>query len=281
METSKEELQSLNEESVTVNSELQGRIDELVTANDDMKNLLDATEIATIFLDINLNVRRFTRKATELIPLTKSDIGRPISHFSTILQDFMVTEYAANVLQNLDKREVEVQDGEGHVYRVLIRPYRTINNVIDGVVIIFDDITQFKQLLQSKRLAAVVEDSIDAITLHDLTGNIRAWNRGAEKMYGYSEEEALQMNILDMVPPERKNATETLLTRLQKEEEKAQSLVVERFAKDGTLINVWLTATVLKDETGRPEYIAITERDLQQLNKDSLKLLTGEHHVTR
>ena len=103
LETSKEELQSLNEESATVNAELQGRIDELVTANDDVKNLLDATDIATIFLDIDLKVRRYTPKATDLIPLTPLDIGRPITHFATKLKDVDLEKQASEVLQELEK----------------------------------------------------------------------------------------------------------------------------------------------------------------------------------
>jgi two-component system CheB/CheR fusion protein len=144
METSKEELQSLNEEAVTVNAELQSRIDELSETNDDMKNLLDSTQIATVFLDLHLCVRRFTPKVVEIIPLTSMDFGRPVSHFATALIDTDLTEYAQEVLQNLGIQEKEVQSREGSFYRMRIRPYRTVNNVIDGVVIIFDDITALK-----------------------------------------------------------------------------------------------------------------------------------------
>ncbi len=181
LETSKEELQSLNEESVTVNSELQGRIEKLVTANDDMKNLLDATDIATIFLDINLNVRRFTPKATELIPLTSMDIGRSITHFSTKMTDTDLAEYAHNVLQDLAKQEVEVMATDGKIYRMRLRPYRTTYNVIDGVVFVFEDVTEFNRLAQSKRLADIVKDSSDAILLNDFEGNILAWNRAGTR----------------------------------------------------------------------------------------------------
>jgi two-component system CheB/CheR fusion protein len=145
LETSKEELQSLNEEAATVNAELQSRIDELSMTNDDMKNLLDSTQIATIFLDLDLCVRRFTPKAVEIIPLTPQDSGRPIKHFATALIDTDLAKDSQLILQDLGMKEQEVRSKEGAFYRMRIRPYRTVNNVIDGVVITFEDITALKE----------------------------------------------------------------------------------------------------------------------------------------
>jgi two-component system CheB/CheR fusion protein len=145
LETSKEELQSLNEEAATVNAELQSRLDELSTTNDDIKNLLDSTHIATIFLDLDLCVRRFTPKAVEIIPLAVIDSGRPISHFATALIDTDLAADAHDVLQDLGVKEKEVRSKDGACYRMRVRPYRTVNNVIDGVVITFEDITALKQ----------------------------------------------------------------------------------------------------------------------------------------
>jgi two-component system CheB/CheR fusion protein len=145
LETSKEELQSLNEEATTVNAELQSRIDELSTINDDMKNLLDSTQIATIFLDLDLGVRRFTPKTVELIPLSAIDLGRSIKHFATTLIDTDLADYAHDVIEKLGMREKEVESKNGTFYRMRVRPYRTTNNVIDGVVITFEDITTLKK----------------------------------------------------------------------------------------------------------------------------------------
>lgn len=149
LETSKEEMQSLNEESATVNSELQSRIDDLIATNDDIKNLLDATEIATIFLDIDLQIRRFTPMATHLFHLTPADIGRPISHFATSLQNVQLVEHAEQVLADLNHQELEVNDNMGNKYRMRLRPYRTLTNVIDGVVITFEDISKYTELLDA------------------------------------------------------------------------------------------------------------------------------------
>ncbi|MBU0676048.1 MAG: PAS domain-containing protein [Proteobacteria bacterium] len=146
LETSKEELQSLNEEAATVNAELQSRIDELSITNDDMKNLLDSTQIATIFLDLTLCIRRFTPKVGEIIPLAGIDFGRPIKHFATALLNIDLEKDANDVLENLGMKEKEVQSKEGTFYRMRIRPYRTVNNVIDGVVITFEDITALKEI---------------------------------------------------------------------------------------------------------------------------------------
>ena len=146
LETSKEELQSLNEETVTVNVELQSRIDELSQANDDLKNLFDSIEIASIFLDIDLNIRRFTTSMTRNIHLESRDIGRPLSLFATNLLDVNLTRDAAKVLKDLALVEREVKGNDGEFYRIRLRPYRTINNVIDGVVITVEDISVQKKV---------------------------------------------------------------------------------------------------------------------------------------
>lgn len=142
LETSKEELQSLNEESATVNVELQARIDELSKTNDDMKNLLDSTEIATIFLDNDLRVRRFTPKSSEIIPLMATDSDRPIEHFASKLVDVDLAACGERVLHDLVVRQLKVHTVDGRHYLMKVRPYRTVSNVIDGVVITFDDVTE-------------------------------------------------------------------------------------------------------------------------------------------
>lgn len=146
LETAKEEQQSLNEESATVNAELQSRIDELMEANDDIKNLLDATEIATIFLDQQFHVRRFTCKTVNIFPLTVADLGRPLSHFSSTLIGVDLLSAAEAVLDTLEKKELTAQARDGVSYRIRLRPYRSNGNVIGGVVITFEDITELVSL---------------------------------------------------------------------------------------------------------------------------------------
>lgn len=158
--TSKEELQSLNEEAATVNAELQSRIDELGRANDDLKNLLDSTEIATIFLDTDLNVRRFTPACSNLIPLEASDLGRPITHFATELDDVDLGKVASSMLDDLVVRELEVQSRAGQTYLLRVRPYRTSQNVIDGAVLTFEDRTiaiHARRLMEKKMNESATE----------------------------------------------------------------------------------------------------------------------------
>ena len=144
LETSKEELQSLNEELVTVNAELHGKIEDLSRANDDMKNLLDSTRIATLFLDNQLRIRRFTSEATKIINLIQSDVGRPVSHIVGNLEQDTLSRDAQEVLDSLvlKERAVRTKDGRWYLNRVI--PYRTLDNVIDGVVITFTDFTAQK-----------------------------------------------------------------------------------------------------------------------------------------
>ncbi len=144
LETSKEELQSVNEELMTVNAELQSKIDELSQASNDMTNLLSSTQIATIFLDNTLRIKRFTPAMKKVINLIETDVGRPISDIvSKIDYPNFVADVDA-VLSTLASREKEVRDMSGQWYVARIMPYRTVDNIIEGVVITFIDITRRK-----------------------------------------------------------------------------------------------------------------------------------------
>ncbi|KTD16256.1 CheR family methyltransferase [Legionella jordanis] len=166
IETSKEELQSLNEELTTVNAELESRIEQLSSANDDIKNLLDNTEIATVFLNKELCIKRFTPKATEIINLIASDVGRPLGHIVSNLQYDRLIDDARSVLQSLEPKTSEVLDKHGHWYVVRIIPYRTVTNIIDGVVITFLNIhDQKKAEIEVAKLKGESETLKEIITL--------------------------------------------------------------------------------------------------------------------
>ena len=154
--TSKEEMQSLNEELQTVNTELQFRVDELSLSNSDMKNLLNSTDIATVFLDNDLHVRRFTTQATQIIKLIPGDVGRPITDLANDLRYPELAQDAQEVLRTLVFVEKPVAAHDGRWFAARIMPYRTLDNRIDGVVITFTDITAAKKLeaeLQSAQAA--------------------------------------------------------------------------------------------------------------------------------
>jgi two-component system CheB/CheR fusion protein len=137
--TSKEEMQSLNEELQTVNHELQSKVDELSRANNDMKNLLNSTDIATLFLDGDLRVRRFTTPTAKIIKLIPVDVGRPITDIASDLEDLSLVEDAREVLRSLVFKEKRARTRDGRFFAVKLMPYRTQENVIDGVVITFSD----------------------------------------------------------------------------------------------------------------------------------------------
>ena len=147
--TSKEEMQSLNEELHTVNAELQSKVDDMSTINNDMKNLLDSTEIATVFLDEHLNVRRFTSHAARLFKLIGSDVGRPLSDIATDLDYPALQNDAKEVLRTLAFSEKQVSTRDGRWFKVRIMPYRTQDNIISGVVITMIDISEYKKLEES------------------------------------------------------------------------------------------------------------------------------------
>lgn len=144
--TSKEEMQSLNEELQTVNAELQSKVDDLSRASNDMNNLLNSTEIATVFLDNALLIRRYTSPTTRIIKLIPSDLGRPLSDIVTDLHYPDLQLDTMEVLRTLVFSEKDVPTTDGRWFTVRIMPYRTTENVIDGVVITFNDITVAKTL---------------------------------------------------------------------------------------------------------------------------------------
>lgn len=144
--TSKEEMQSLNEELQTVNQELQSKVNDLLLMNDDMKNLLNSTEIATLFLDKNLNIRRFTDLVTNIFKLRPTDIGRPFTDMVSQLQYPEMDANAREVIKSLKPIEKSINTTGGRWFNVRIMPYRTLDDRIDGLVITFLDITQSKKL---------------------------------------------------------------------------------------------------------------------------------------
>lgn len=150
--TSKEEMQSLNEELQTVNTELQSKVDDLSLLNNDMKNLLNSTDIATIFLDEALHVRRFTTQTTQIFKLIASDAGRPLSDIVTDLRYPELQQDAREVLRTLMFSDKQIETGDGRWFKVRIMPYRTLENVIDGVVLTFTDITIAKRLEAELRM---------------------------------------------------------------------------------------------------------------------------------
>ena len=269
LETSKEELQSVNEELATVNAELQAKVVDLSRSNNDMTNLLSGTGIGTIFVDIRLHILRFTPTVAPLMNLIETDVGRPVQQIRSNLTGYdHLGADIKEVLDGLVPKELEVETNTGEWYLLRIRPYRTLENVIEGAVITFTEISAMKRaqavLRDSealRRLAVVVRDAGDAILVQDMTGHILAWNPRAEKMYGWSEAEALEMNIRDLMPEsEREQALATF--RQQCHAGVLEPQRTRRIAKDGRNVPVSLVVSALVNDTGETYAIVTTERDM-------------------
>ncbi|HKG13397.1 MAG TPA: CheR family methyltransferase [Pyrinomonadaceae bacterium] len=197
LETSKEESQAVNEELGALNAELRDKIDEIGRVNSDLQNLLASTRVATLFLDRSLRVRRYTPSAQELFNLIPGDLGRPLAHVTHKLVYEGLVEDAETVISSLTVVEREVETAGGTWLTARLMPYRSVNDKIDGVVLTFTDIHERKEAEEElraseERLRLVVESAEDyAIMLLDSGGRFTEWNVGAEKVFGYTKEEAV------------------------------------------------------------------------------------------
>ncbi len=216
LETSKEELQSLNEEMTTVNSQLQDKVAELDKATDDLMNLMSSTEIATIFLDEKLNIKRFTPPTRSLLNLLTTDIGRPLRDIAPKFTDDTMLPECQQVLDKLNPVEREVETDEPRYFLRRILPYRTTDHHIGGVVITFVDITQRKEaearqresdrrhlseLRESaERLQTILNTAADAIVTIDLSGKIDSINLATETLFAYRRDELVGQNISLLMP---------------------------------------------------------------------------------
>ncbi|MDP1773276.1 MAG: PAS domain-containing protein [Methylobacter sp.] len=163
LETSKEELQSINEELVSLNSELQAKIVQLADMQNDMKNLLDNIQVGTIFLDQQLIIRRFTRDATQIYRLVTSDVGRALSDIKPELDGDDLLDAANAVLDNLVPIEREVKTLNGNWYLARIQPYRTLENMIDGVVLTFTNITERTRAIAVQEARLLAEGIVNTV----------------------------------------------------------------------------------------------------------------------
>ena len=199
LETSKEELQSINEELQTVNSELKLKLEAISRAHSDLQNLMAATDFGTLFLDSTLRIKRFTDQVTQLFSVTPSDEGRPITDFAHQLEYDELVRDARAVLADLAPIRREIRSRSGRWYDLRLRPYRTVDDKIDGVVITFVDVTERRSVeealrgseQQLRQQKALVELSRAPIFMWDFDGGVLDWNRGSEELYGYSREEAI------------------------------------------------------------------------------------------
>lgn len=211
LQSTNEELQSVNEELITLNSEHQNKIRELTELNNDMNNLLENTEVGVIFLDENLNIRKFTPNVREVIHLLPTDKGRPLSHISHKFRESIdLHNEAQKVLTNSEKIEKELssilKNGQVIYYLTRILPYKISENKNSGVIISLVDITEYKKLeltaLEQLRTKNKILNYIqEAIITTNSEFKILSWNALAEKLFGYKEEEAIGKDYFSLLHP--------------------------------------------------------------------------------
>ena len=192
LETSKEEVQSSNEELATVNDELHGRNAELAQTNNDLSNLLSSVQMAIVMLGPNLRIRRFTPMAEKLLNVIPSDIGRPVSDIKMNLEVPDLESLIAEAVDKVEVREREIQDRQGHWYSLRVRPYRTLDNKVDGAVLIWVEIDALKRSQQMWQQQTLLLGQVhEPIIMWKLDGDINYWNKAARETYGFTSEEAV------------------------------------------------------------------------------------------
>ena len=218
--TSKEEMQSLNEELQTVNVELQSKVDEFSRVNNDMKNLLNSTDIATLFLDKELNIRRYTNQTTKIFKLIKSDIGRPFTDQASDLDYPELVDDALEVLRTLAFIEKQIATKDGRWFSVRIMPYRTFDDRIDGLVITFFNMSSQKQievqLNEAKQMNSLLLNlSSDKIIKLSTELKVVELNTEAGKFFNKKRKDIIDRNFIQsFVPEPEQKRTEKELKKL-------------------------------------------------------------------
>lgn len=283
LETSREELQSINEELTTVNQELKSNVDQLSHANSDMQNLMDATDIATIFLDRDLCITRYTPSAIELFSLIPTDVGRPLSDLRTMVEYANLTVDARSVLERLIPIEREAGGPGGRWFVIRLRPYRTLEDRIAGVVITFVDNTE-RRLTQDRlrdseaRYSAIVTEATVGVVQTELTGDILFANRCFLKLLGHSEADVLGRSILEFVHPADVEESRARLTQLACDK---QSFQLEKrcVCKGGQLIWMHNSASVLADQQGSPTSLLLVCSDITARKSAEDRLRASEERL--
>ncbi len=248
--TSKEEMQSLNEELQIVNSELQSKVDAFSRVNNDMKNLLNSTDIATLFLDKELNIRRYTNQATKIFKLIKSDIGRPFTDQVSDLEYPELAEDAYEVLRTLVFIQKQISTKDARWYSIRIMPYCTFDDRIDGLVITFINISDLKlmevKLQETEQLEhLLLNTSSDVIIKLSTNLEILEFNPEAEILFGKKRKNVINQNYVQLfIPKSLHKKTEKKMKKLLNDAHDCK-YKVEVNAIEGKLLVVEWTVKVL------------------------------------
>jgi two-component system CheB/CheR fusion protein len=260
--TSKEEMQSLNEELQTVNAELQSKVDDFALVNNDMKNLLNSTDIATLFLDKELNIRRYTNEATKIFKLIQSDIGRPITDQVSDLIYNELADDAREVLRSLVFIQKQIPTLDKRWFSVRIMPYRTYDDRIDGIVITFVNNSDIKhlegELQETEQMhQLILNTSSDVIVRLSTDWKILEFNPSAEKFFGKRHKDVMNQNYFELfVPAKEQKPAETEMESLLKQGKNAR-LKMQVLVAGGTSLDIEWYANVLFNNLKSPAGIML------------------------
>jgi two-component system CheB/CheR fusion protein len=293
LQSTNEELHSVNEELYTVNAEYQKKNAELLELNDDMEHLLNGTDVAMMFLDRELRIRKFTPRIAETFQVIPQDIGRPIANFTHNLLHQDLMSDIERVLRDRTSVEIPTSDRQGRTYFLRILPYRgrakesetgdaadresAANH--DGVVLTLTDISALEQArARVAQLSAIVESSDDAIISKTLDGYISSWNKGAQRLYGYTAEEAIGQHVSLLSPPGQEDEIISILSEVR-QGKAVEHLETLRVHKDGALINVSVTYSPILDSAGEIVGVSAISRDITQLVRTRHELAEREERI--
>jgi two-component system CheB/CheR fusion protein len=247
LETSKEEVQSSNEELATVNEELNHRNTELALINNDLVNLLSSVQMAIVIVGPNLRIRRFTPAAERMLNLIPADVGRPIKDLNLNLSIADFERKLEEVIDTVAPKDFEVLDKGGRWHSLRLRPYRTLDNKIDGAVIVLVDIDDLKRNEERlSRHAQMLEQAHEPMLIWELDGGIVYWNKAAEAVYGYAAAEALGRKTRELLSVKDGDAIKESLRS-----EGGWTGALAPVRKDGGRVDASIRMVLVRESDGR------------------------------
>jgi len=280
LQSTNEELHSVNEELYTVNAEHQRKISELNELNDDLDHLLESSQIAVLFLDEQLNIRKFTPKLSELFSLIPQDHGRPITTFSHRLNYSHLLEDLHSVIETQQTVEREVSTVEGRPLFIRLLPHKS-DVRSSGVVMTVIDISPLKrQEAIAEGWAAIAESTGDAIVGMNTQGEILNWNLAAEQSYGYPAAETVGRNFSDLLIPDNEQANWDRAVETSTETKRIIDLDSKRISQHGRLIEVSVKVSPIYKQDGLLAGVSTIERDITS-RKNAERELRIQHAVAQ
>jgi two-component system CheB/CheR fusion protein len=294
LQSTNEELHSVNEEMYTVNAEYQKKNAELQELNNDIEHLLNGTDVATMFLDRQLCIRKFTPRIADTFRVIPQDVGRPLRTFTHDLSHPTLMADVERVLNEGVTVEAQTWDKRQHCYFLRILPYRARNKdasdaafgvaiarptTPDGVVLTLTDISPLERArARLAQLSAIVESSDDAILSKTLDGIITTWNAGATRLYGYAADEAIGRHASFLYPPGRKEEIDAILQQARSGRV-TDRMETQRLRKDGTLVDVSVTFSPILDGSNAIVGISGISRDITQLVRARREIAEREERI--